>query len=682
MSTRDFNDLFKEIKSIIEGDKLNNEVNNIRRSIEELKNTDFYNEIQKVFMACEYDLKEAKETVERAITSPIYVGVIGHYSHGKSSLLNAMFLNQHDKEDGLLPIGEGVVTGKPTLIQFKDNIESHEFFKVYPDGSEESISEEEYKQMVTTKGKIQLSDVSIFRIMLSVNQLAGHGVIFKNMAKNNIEIFDTPGLGGPYWKDEKALLDCVEQFKIIILCIKATEINSRVAEQVNPFLKISTSPIIVTLTFWDMWKGSEDYLGIVDEDGARKKAKDLILKYFPTLESCVEENRIIYCSPKGYFQKNKMTLPKDMEKYYTEEWNIDNVRNALLNYVTLKKATLLPSIPHKSSTLAKSKIDEVAKKSEKLLKSYKDLRDKLLEVSEKMKPSPKIFKEIRGKFSKKAKEELQLLVHNNIKDFEMRFQKELKKGEISTSELVETLNSEFKSRMKREINEYDSTLDDLIEKEIIRELERYIKREKTAINPEQIDELENEIKEEIKKDLIGEMIKTLERINIFLIYEESLMDLGSKVNQTIFTLINGIKKRKILFAFGIVFIISAVVSLYFKVFPVSAALFLLGIGTFVFIFILEIMSEVNRREEEKKRKLNQLRKENSKEELEKRISKIYNLMDDTFEKINELIEEKLISTHDVQSEVIKEIKSLARSETLNTTINNLELSIAELRKMK
>ncbi len=663
MSTRDFNVVYEEIKKIIEGDVLTQQINNIKRNIGNLKNTDFYQELQKVFIDCESGLKEAREMVEKTINAPIYTGVIGHYSHGKSSLLNAILLNQDEKEDGLLPIGEGVVTGKPTLIQFNEEANDHEFYKVYPNGEEETIDEEQYKHLVSERGKIQISQMKYFRICLAAKKLAGGGHIFKSMASNNIELLDTPGLGGPYWKDRETLREWVEEFKLIILCIKATEINSRVADQVNPFLKLSTSPVILSLTFWDKWKEGEDYAGIRDEYDARKKAKDLIVKYFPTLENCVEEDRVTFCSAKGYFQHNKMTISKDMEKYYTNEWNVDNIRKVLENYVILKKVEVLKSIPSKTSFLAKSKKEGVVKSGEKLLKNYKYLREKLLEISDKMRPSQKIFKTIKDKFSRKAKDELQTFLQNEIRNFEMQFQEKLRKEEI-TPELVDNFNHEFKSKIKTYIREYNNNLDELVEKEIIRELERYIKKEKTAISPEQIDELENELKENIRNDFIDGLNNLFEKTNIFIVSEDSIMNI-EKAQEFFSTLIKGCKKRKVLAT-------------------LASITTLIGIGIIIFIviYLLERSSDVNEIQNEKRRKMNQLKKENSKEEIERRLNKVYDILDNMVEKVYELIDESLGSAQGAQSSAIKEIKSLARGEDMTSMINELELKLEELKQMK
>ena len=59
----------------------------------------FYNaEFKKISKKVDYSAK--------LLNSPIYVGLLGRYSHGKTALLNSMF---NIREDYRLPEGEGVV---------------------------------------------------------------------------------------------------------------------------------------------------------------------------------------------------------------------------------------------------------------------------------------------------------------------------------------------------------------------------------------------------------------------------------------------------------------------------------------------------------------------------------------------------------------------------------------------
>jgi hypothetical protein len=51
----------------------------------------------------------------QTIDSPIYVGLLGRYSHGKTALINQFFSMT---QEYALPEGEGIVTSKVTEITF------------------------------------------------------------------------------------------------------------------------------------------------------------------------------------------------------------------------------------------------------------------------------------------------------------------------------------------------------------------------------------------------------------------------------------------------------------------------------------------------------------------------------------------------------------------------------------
>ncbi|MCK7574969.1 MAG: hypothetical protein MZV65_46395 [Chromatiales bacterium] len=60
------------------------------------------------------------------------------------------------------------------------------------------------------------------------------------MAEKNIELLDTPGRGGQYWKDEHALQSWMKKrvHAFDESPPKADAINKRVADSINPFCEI------------------------------------------------------------------------------------------------------------------------------------------------------------------------------------------------------------------------------------------------------------------------------------------------------------------------------------------------------------------------------------------------------------------------------------------------------------
>ncbi|MBK1716656.1 dynamin family protein [Thiocystis violacea] len=227
--------------------KLNDAISNIadevaRASIKDyLKSfteTGRFDKFEERFDDFKQDVKRAAEDCDLAINSPIYVGVVGHYSHGKSSLVNAMLFPQKIKE--LLPTGESIVTAMCTLVGFKDDRQGHEFREIKHDGVEVQIPSDEYQGKVSGKKSGTLQGVHHFHIKLNTSEL--NPGVFQSMAEKNIELLDTPGLGGPYWKDEHALQSWIKEFMLMIVVVKADSINKRVADTVNPFLKYSPRP--------------------------------------------------------------------------------------------------------------------------------------------------------------------------------------------------------------------------------------------------------------------------------------------------------------------------------------------------------------------------------------------------------------------------------------------------------
>ena len=72
----------------------------------------------------------------KILDSPVYVGLLGRYSHGKSALANALFSID---PDFCLPEGEGVVTSKITSVEFKGNIFRPKCYECYRGGEKSSI---------------------------------------------------------------------------------------------------------------------------------------------------------------------------------------------------------------------------------------------------------------------------------------------------------------------------------------------------------------------------------------------------------------------------------------------------------------------------------------------------------------------------------------------------------------
>ncbi|MCB1087820.1 MAG: dynamin family protein [Verrucomicrobiae bacterium] len=319
-------------------------------------------------------VERAAEDCKAAVESPIYIGVVGHYSHGKSSLLNSLLFLPKTQE--VLPTGEGVVTSLCTLIQFSNSADDHEFYEVANGGEEQYLPPDEYRVRVSGKGG-KVGTTSHFKVRLQVSQLSDR--LFKDFVEKQIELLDTPGLGGPYWKDEQAMMSWIKEFVMVVVCVKASEINETTAATVNPFLRQTTKPLVPVITFWDLWRKSPDFKGITDEIKARAEARKRLSQFFPSLAPYADE--AIFTSAKACAEA--IEVPEKESRFFTEEWNVDNVRRSLA-YQVQAKGQVLKTQKAKESTLDSQRRAQVRSLAEKLcnesIRYAKNLRARLQET--------------------------------------------------------------------------------------------------------------------------------------------------------------------------------------------------------------------------------------------------------------------------------------------------------------
>ena len=85
-------------------------------------------DLKEINYNCARPLLEQLDNCSRLLKSPVYVGMLGRYSHGKSALVNSLFLLDEDKK---LPEGESVVTSKVIRVAFDDSISSPTAYKYF-----------------------------------------------------------------------------------------------------------------------------------------------------------------------------------------------------------------------------------------------------------------------------------------------------------------------------------------------------------------------------------------------------------------------------------------------------------------------------------------------------------------------------------------------------------------------
>ncbi|HQL61698.1 MAG TPA: dynamin family protein [bacterium] len=444
----------------------------IEEHLAKFKNTKHFQDLENQFKDFQYDVGHAADRAKESIESPIYVGVIGHYSHGKSSLLNAMLFPPKAKD--LLPTGESIVTSKCTLIQFKEGGRANDFYEVSFNGDERPLSEEEYQAKVSGKRESAIQDLHFFRLVLSASDLAGE--VFGDMAVKNIQLLDTPGLGGPYWKDEQSLQQWVKEFMLLIVCVKADAINSRTANVINPFLRQTARPVIPVITFWDLWQEAESFRNISDEALAREKAQKDLKEYLPTLADAVDENRTIFVSARNYHLSQE--VPESAKHYSTPQWNIDNLRRSMSSYVSAK-SNILRSGKTEESCLERRRREGVLNECCKLTQKFGALKPQLLRVMDTMRP--------KEAYEEQLNEDIEQLKDKVVSEYERIIDRldQIISDSISAIPVNGKLTAEFSNiqeavskELQQQISDQmQSKLKRQMDKTLIRHLERYFEDE-------------------------------------------------------------------------------------------------------------------------------------------------------------------------------------------------------------
>lgn len=183
----------------------------------------------------------------RIISAPVYVGLLGRYSHGKTALINEFF---SIREEDSLPEGEGVVTSKITLVAFDSKIGSPRCLQVLRDKTENRVSIETLKASVG--GKVVDANTAIidyYSIKLPTNEPFSQ--LFE---KKKIHLIDLTGLGSLYFEDAEKALRHIDIIDLLIGVIKITEIE-KAREGIERYIRNNLSiPVIPVLTFFDKWQ--------------------------------------------------------------------------------------------------------------------------------------------------------------------------------------------------------------------------------------------------------------------------------------------------------------------------------------------------------------------------------------------------------------------------------------------
>jgi hypothetical protein len=319
---------------------------------------------------------ELGESISEVAKGKVWIGVVGHYSHGKSSLLNALLQNPDAPE--LLPTGDGVVTGLVSRIEFSARRSSHAFRMLR--GSESTdLAEDEYRARVA--GRSDIAGVYAFDLELATRELASTE-LWESMDRKGIALFDTPGLGGPYFSDANQVSQWMREFMLLVVCIRADAISAEVSANLTPFLREAPKKMLPVFTFWDKWRDSPDFEGISSEERARARARELLEARFPMLAE--QSHMASYVSARNYMLKKEPSAADG--KLMSHAWNIDALRNTLYREVDPSKLVrdrkLTPFESHRAGRLHKRlkgsqvQIEAAMKKIEaEIAKTGSDTRD-------------------------------------------------------------------------------------------------------------------------------------------------------------------------------------------------------------------------------------------------------------------------------------------------------------------
>lgn len=282
----------------------------------------------------------------KIIDSPVFVGLLGRYSHGKTALVNSLF--SLDSEYCLVE-GEGVVTSKITRVEFAEDLAQPKFFECYRNGEQSSIDIATLQANVS--GKVAEDSSTVDYYFLKLPAVKPFAQVFE---RKLINLIDMPGLGGPYFKDTEKTKKYIEHLDMLLVVLKISEIDqaSRVIEPYIAGMINKNIPMIPVITFFDKWRENPKFTDCASDEDAIEKARKEINTCIPSLARHM--TRMIAVSAKNGFQ-------------------IENLRELILKFVEAQNFAI-GKIRKENSDVFKRKIREIQKNLENLIfKSEKSI---------------------------------------------------------------------------------------------------------------------------------------------------------------------------------------------------------------------------------------------------------------------------------------------------------------------
>jgi len=426
-------------------------------------------EIRKLIDEINYTLK--------VLQAPVYVGLLGRYSHGKTALANALF---DIPEEYSLPEGEGIVTSKITRIDFAEDIAYPKAFIVKRGNEKEEINIELLRKLARSNENNSLKEASLIDYLYL--QLPAQSGFSKLFAQKKISIIDMPGLGGPYFKDTIRTREYLEMMDFILVVIKITEIDKagKVIEKFVANMKLP--PVICVFTFYDKARDFPLFKGLDDED-IQQKAIELAKEHIPSLSKELETASIFVSS------KTKL--------------NIDELREFILNFVE-KKSEAIDKIKEKTPEVFRKKLTEIKQEITKLEGKISSFLEKLSyfidsDITKDLGRLP-VFK----KTEREEKRELRSLkkeIGFKVKDAQKRIESYLT-SLLDSSDcaqakgILENIESEIKSLVEEIELDLNNQFNDRIKPLLKDYAIKFIERE-LELSPDKKERLEEAIEREI-----------------------------------------------------------------------------------------------------------------------------------------------------------------------------------------
>lgn len=330
----------------------------------------------------------------RVINSPIYVGFLGRYSHGKTALINEFF---SIRQEYSLPEGEGMVTSKITQVVFAQ-ISSPHCEQVFRGKNSISISIDTLKASVGG----QAIDANTEMIDYYSIQLPAKEPFSELFEKKKIHLIDMPGLGGLYFRDNEKTRKYMEYIDMLIVVIKITKIEEA-SQYIEPYIHNLSIPIIPVLTFFDKWKESDVFATCTDEEEVVIKAKQLIKDKIPSLSKY--EIRTMAVSSKTRL-------------------NINELRECVLNFVETQNL-LIDKAPSETPEVFRRRVNEISKELNKITIDAENSLNRLQREIQSLIPSnqrrfesfDQSFKKQKDRLIADSKRKISQAIKNIFSDF-------------------------------------------------------------------------------------------------------------------------------------------------------------------------------------------------------------------------------------------------------------------------